>query len=101
MQNLFIGETRTGKLVEAIQLLIKGRNNAAGQVTLTLSQTTTTVSNPNISKSGFPQISAASSAAAAEAASVYVGAVQNGSFVITHPSNGTAGRTWNWHATGG
>ncbi len=101
MQNIFIGETRAAKIVEAIQLLIKGRNNAAGDVTLTLNEASTTVINPNISKSAFPQIAPASAAAAAEAASVYVSSVDNGSLTIAHPSNATAGRVWHWHSTGG
>lgn len=101
MHNIFIGETRAGKIVEAIQLLIKGRNNAAGAVTLTLNESSTTVTNPNIAKSAFPQITPASAAAAAEVASVYVSSVENGSLVISHPSNATAGRVWHWHSTGG
>lgn len=100
MRPLYVVEKRIEKVVEAVNLLIKGRSNAAGEVTLTTSSTTTTVTNPVIGPASKPQITASNSAAAGEAASTYVSSVSDGSFVITHPSNGTT-RTWYWHAVGG
>lgn len=94
-------ETSLPRIVDAILALVVGRNNAVGQVTLTQNAASTTVLKDTISPDCKPQLTPATSAAAAEVASVYVSAVAKGSFTITHPNNATAGRTWNWHATGG
>ena len=100
MQNVWIGEKRISKLVEAIRALIKGRSHHSGTVTLTQNAATTTVTSRNIAAGYNPQLTPASAAAAAEVASVYVSSVTDGSFVIAHPNNATAGRTWHWNAMG-
>lgn len=101
MQNIQLTENRLQKFAEAIRALIRGGSNVVGQVTLATGAASTVVSQENISKDSRPQLTPATAAAAAEAASVYVSAVAQGSFTIAHPNNATAGRTWNWHAVGG
>ena len=100
MRPLYVLEQRIEKIVQAVNLLIKGRSNAAGAVTLTTSSTTTTVTNPVVGAGAKVQLTPTNADAASEAASTYVSSVSDGSFVITHPSNGDT-RTWNWHAVGG
>lgn len=93
-------ETRISELVSAIRQLAEGRSNAAGQVTLTQNAATTTVTNDVIPAGCYPQLTPASANASAELA-VYVSSVAKGSFIISHPSNATASRIWNWFAVGG
>ena len=83
----------------AIRALIRS-HKARGQVTITQNQATTTVSHENVFADSTVILFPASAAAAAEL-NIYVSAVANGSFTITHPNAATAGRTWNWIAVGG
>lgn len=102
MDQIHPTEDRIPKIVTAVRLLIRGRSNGArGQLTITQSQGTTTVSHDNITANARVVITPSSSAAAAEVASVYVSSVAAGSFVVTHPNNATAGRTFHWIASGG
>lgn len=100
MKPLYVLEKRIEKVVEAVNLLVKGRSNAAGSVTLTTSSATSTVTNPVVGKDAKVQLTPADANAASEVASTYVSSVADGSFVITHPNNGDT-RVWYWHAVGG
>lgn len=90
-------------LAVAIRHLAEGRSNAAGQVTLRANETTTTVTSDVISAGCFPLLTPASATAATAmgAGAVYVSAVANGSFVITHNSTADVDRTFHWFAVGG
>lgn len=92
-------ETDLRRIVQSIIQLTQGRNNAVGEVTLALNQTTTVVSAINCGIDSKPQLTPLNSAAASEANSTFVSAVDQGSFTITHPSNGTT-RIWGWHTPG-
>ena len=96
-------ETAIWRIVQAVIQLVEGRHNAAGTVTLaTGAATTTVVSHPNCGADCSPQITARNAAAAAEmgAGTVYVSAVANGSFTITHSASASA-RVFGYTVTGG
>ena len=89
-----ITETDLKKIVLAIQQLGAGRSNAVGRVTLAAGVGTTTVTTSNCSAGSTPILTAASADAAAEVGNgtLYVSAVANGAFTITHANSGTTGR---------
>lgn len=91
-----MAETDLKKIVLAIQQLAAGRSNAVGRVTLATGSSTTTVSTPNCAAGSTPILTPATANAAAEFGNggVYVSAVANGSFTITHTDSATAGRTF-------
>ncbi|WFU35662.1 hypothetical protein QA635_15135 [Bradyrhizobium brasilense] len=91
-----VTETDLKKIVLAIQGLAAGRSNAVGTVTLATGVSTTIVSTPNAASGSTPILTPASANAATELGNgtLYVNAVANGSFTITHASSATAGRTF-------
>ena len=91
-----VTETDLKKVILALQQLAAGRSNATGTVTLVTGSSTTVVSDPNCASGTVPLLTPASANAAAEAGSgsIYVSAVANGSFTITHANSATAGRTF-------
>ena len=91
-----ITETDLKKIVLAIQQIAAGRSNAVGSVTLATSSATTTVTTANCAQGSTPILMAASANAAAEVGNgtMYVSAVTNGSFTITHANSATTGRTF-------
>lgn len=91
-----ITETDLKKIVLALQHLAAGRSNAVGSVTLATGSTTTTVTTANCAQGSTPILTPASANAATEVGSgtMYVSAVANGSFTITHANSATAGRTF-------
>lgn len=91
-----ITETDLKKIVLALQQLAAGRSNAVGSVTLTTGSSTTTVTTANCAAGSTPILTPASASAAAEVGngSIYVSAVANASFTITHANSVTAGRTF-------
>ena len=103
MKTINYRESNIAKLVEVIIQLSQGRSFAAGQVELTANAASTVVTNSIIPAGCFPQLTPASSSAAAEwaAGTIYVSAVANGSFTIAHANSATTGRLVNWTATGG
>lgn len=90
------------KITSAIRELGQGRTNAAGSVTLRASQTTTTVSAPNCGAGSAVFLFPATSNAAAVVASTYVlsSNVTRGQFIVTHPSDSNADKTFYWVALG-
>lgn len=94
-----IGETDQKKINLSIQQLGAGRSNAVGTVTLTLNAATTTVT-PTftgiVAVGSTPILTPTTANAAAEVGNgtMYVSAVANGSFTITHANSATAGRTF-------
>jgi hypothetical protein len=91
-----ITETDLKKIVLALQHLAAGRSNAVGSVTLATESATTTVTTANCAQGSTPILTPASPNAAAEMGNgtMYVSAVANGSFTITHANSAAAGRTF-------
>jgi len=100
-----ITETDPKKIVLAIQQLAAGRSNATGTVTLTTGAATTTVTptqTGTIAAGSTPILTPTTANAAAEVGNgtMYVSAVANGSFTITHANSATTGRTFLWAILG-
>ena len=91
-----ITETDLKKIVLAIQQLAAGRSNAVGTVTLATGSSATMVSTPNCATGSTPILTPATANAATELGNgtMYVSAVTNGSFTITHANSATSGRTF-------
>lgn len=77
------------RIVVSINRIIEGRTENHKHFTLTSSATTTTVEHDYVSEANCVVLQPTNANAAGEAASVYVSSVNNGSFVVTHPSNST------------
>jgi hypothetical protein len=91
-----ITETDLKKIVLALQQLAAGRSNAIGTVTLATGVATTVVTDKNCSAGSTPLLTPVTANAAAEVGNgtIYVSAVANGSFTVTHASSATTGRTF-------
>jgi len=98
-----VNETDPKKIVLAIQQLAAGRSNATGSITLATGSATTVVDvnvNPVaptiIAARSVPILVATTANAATEVGNgtMYVSAVANGSFTITHANSATTGRTF-------
>lgn len=89
-------EKDLAKIVLAVQQLAAGRSNAVGTVTLKASATTTTVSDANCADGSVPILVPTTANASAEigAGTIYISAVANKSFTITHASNSQTDRTY-------
>lgn len=97
------GEKNLSRIIQAIQDLFAGRNNAFGEFTLDVSPaTTTTVTAPNCSLNSVPLYTPMTLNAAAEdaAGTMYVSQVNQGSFEITHSSSANSDRTFRYHTSG-
>jgi ABC-type branched-subunit amino acid transport system substrate-binding protein len=88
-----LSETDPKKLILSLQQLAAGRSNATGTVTLTVSATSTTVTDQNCAAGSAIVLTPQTANAAAALATTYV-STANGSFVITHSSNTQADRTF-------
>jgi hypothetical protein len=97
-----ITETDLKKIVLAIQQLAAGRSNAVGSVTLPTGASSTTVTTANCAAGSVPILVPASANAATEVGNgtMFVSAVANGAFTITHANAATAGRTFLWAVLG-
>ena len=91
-----ITETDLKKINLAIQQLAAGRSNATGTVTLKTAAATTVVTDNNCAARSTPLLTPTTANAAAEIGNgtLYVSAVANGSFTITHVNSATTGRTF-------
>ena len=91
-----MAETDLKKVILALQQLAAGRSNATGTVTLATSASMTIVTDPNCAASTVPLLTPVTANAATEVGNgtLYVSAVANGSFTITHANSATAGRTF-------
>jgi hypothetical protein len=91
-----ITETDLKKIVLAIQQLAAGRSNATGAVTLATGAASTIVKDQNCAARSTPILTPTTANASAEIGNgtVYVSAVTNGSFTITHANSATTGRTF-------
>ena len=70
------------RVVDAVVQLIRGRTNAVGSFNLAASTTTTTVPNVLISVDSHIFLTPKTAAAASEA--IYISAVAEGEFTVTH-----------------
>jgi hypothetical protein len=86
----------------AIQELSAGRSNAAKTVTLTANAATTEVGFDNCSIESVPLLMPFTANAAAEmaAGTLYISAVLNRSFTITHANNSQTDRTFGFVCIG-
>lgn len=89
-------ETDLKRIILAVQQLAAGRSNAVGTVTLATGAAATTVAAPNCAAGSTPMLTPATANAATELGdgTLYVSAVTNGSFTITHANSATTGRTF-------
>lgn len=95
-------ETSQVKVNAAINQLVQGRSNAVGTVTLTASATTTTVNAQNCGAGSVVFLSPQTAHAAAEVGNgtIFVSAVANGSFTLTHASNTQTDRVFGFVCLG-
>jgi hypothetical protein len=84
-----------------INELLKGRANNVGEVTLTANVTTTTTTDTRIKQSMKIFLSPTTANAAAALTNVYVSAVADGSFTLTHSNTATVDRTFDYIIHGG
>jgi hypothetical protein len=91
-----ITETDLKKIVLAVQQLAAGRSNAVGTVTLATGSATTVVTDKNSAAGSTPLLTPMTANAATEVGNgtIYVSAVANGAFTITHANSVTTGRTF-------
>ncbi len=91
-----ITETDLKKIILALQQLAAGRSNAVGTVTLATGSAITVVTDKNCAVGSTPLLTPVTANAATEIGNgtVYVSAVANGSFTITHANSTTAGRNF-------
>jgi hypothetical protein len=89
-------EKDLSKIILSIQQLAAGRSNGVGTVTLVTSTTTTAVTDTNCASGTTPILVPATAHASAEFGNgtIYVSAVANGSFTITHANNAQTDRTF-------
>ena len=90
------------RIVRAIRELFEGRSNAVGTCTLAASAASTTVTAQNCGSGSkvFFMPTTAHAAAELAAGAMYVSAVGNGSFTITHANNAQSDRTFYFAALG-
>jgi hypothetical protein len=90
------------KIVRAVRELFEGRSNAVGRFTLAANAASTTVTAANCGAASTVLLTPTSAHAAAEVGSgtIYVSAVANGSFTLTHANNSQADRTFLYAALG-
>lgn len=97
------GERDLGRIVDAVNELVEGRQNSIGDVTLTAGATTTVVSFPNCSKDCrvflFPQT--ANAAAALATTFIPKAAILQKQFTITHANAATLDRSFSFICIGG
>jgi hypothetical protein len=98
-----VRETDPIKIIQAVRQLARGRSNATGTVTLTANAATTVVSADVISADCRPVLFPTTANGSAEfgAGTIYISAVADGSFTITHANDANADKTFYWHAIGG
>jgi hypothetical protein len=89
------------RVVQAVRELVEGRHNAASRFTLTPGATSTVVAHPNCSRDCEPQFSPRTANAAAAVPTTWVSDVSQGSFTVTHLSNGQTDREFGFTVTGG
>jgi hypothetical protein len=97
-----IDEKDPKKIILSIQQLAAGRSNGVGSVTLTISVATTTVTDMNCAVGSTVLFTPTTANAATEIGNgtMYLSAVANGSFTVTHANSATTGRTFKYAIVG-
>lgn len=95
---VLLGATQTERTINE---LLKGRANNVGEVTLTANDTTTTTTDTRIKSQMKIFLSPTTANAAAALTNVYVSAVADGSFTLTHSNTATVDRTFDYVVHGG
>jgi hypothetical protein len=95
-------ETSLPRIVRGIRDLFEGRANCFGSFTCTPNQATTTVTAPNCGLDSEVIITAKTANAATELGNgtIYVSAVAQGSFTVTHANAATLTRTFAYRIAG-
>lgn len=90
------------RLSQAINELFQGRSNAIGSCTLTANAGSTVVAAENCGDESQVFLFPTSANASAEmgAGTIYVSAVANGSFTLTHANNAQTDRTYGYACLG-
>ena len=98
----YVGDKDVRRIVQSVRELYEGRSNAVGTATLAANAATTTVAATNCGLGSSVLLTPATSTAATEAGNgtIYVSAVNNGSFVLTHANSAVTTRTFYWVALG-
>lgn len=96
------GERDFSRIVQAIRLLMQGRDDTSGSVTLTANTTTTGVTAPNCAAGSSVFLTPTTAHGSVEFGNgtIYVSAVANGSFTITHANSAQTDRSYFWMARG-
>jgi hypothetical protein len=97
------GEKNLSVIIQAIQDLYAGRNNAFGEFTLDVAPATTTVvRSPNSGPQSIPLLTplTANAAAAVGAGTVYISDRGAGEFTVTHSSSAQNDRTFGYFTAG-
>ena len=90
------------QITQAINELIQGRSNAAGDVTLAPGQTTTVVTRDTLSNHAVVMLTPQTANAAAAIATTFATvSPAGGSFTVHHANAATTDRTFSWLAVGG
>ena len=92
--------TAVRRVGESLTLLADGRSNAFGTVTLTVSVTSTTLTDRRIGTDSVITLMPTTANAAGALATTYIGTVTAGSATITHANNAQADRTFSYAITG-
>lgn len=100
--NLAPGENWSPRIVQAIRLLMQGRDNASGTLTLTPSAASTTVEAPNCAATSqvFTEPMTQHAAQERAAGTMWISSINNGNFVVTHANNAQTDRSFSWTARG-
>lgn len=88
------------EIAQAVNLIIDGRSNAIGSVTLTSSAASTVVTDLRVGTSSRILLMPTTSNAAAALATTYIGTVGNQTFTITHANNGQTDKTFKYAIVG-
>ena len=93
---------RPRDVASAVNLLIDGKNNAKGEVTLTASAATTAVSDFRVGEDSVIHLTPTTANAAAEigGGTMYISSRGANTFTITHANNAQTDRTFIYTVTG-
>lgn len=96
------GATSLPDIVQSIRELWQGRTLAGGELTLTASATSTTVTAPNCGDGNRVFLTPRTANAAAALTTTYIPAadVTRGQFIVRHASAGTTDRTFGYECRG-
>jgi hypothetical protein len=96
IQALIPQTVTTIQIATTVNEVLKGRGNNVGEITLTASSTTTTISDIRIKQTMTAVLIPRTANAAAAMTNVYISAVADGSITLTHTSTATVDRTFDY-----